>query len=232
LNLPRVMIGMPVGSGSIPLATAVSLLTTVRVCDREGLGIQLSMPVGSSVVTWARDAVVGAFLSSECTHLFWIDSDIVWRPADFLRLVGFGASHDMIGATYMLKRDPPVCVVNLPDPEHYEINGHGNVRVESLAMGFTLCKRAVIEKIAATKDWMFDDVSNTRYPDFFRLSRNPETGKPLGEDIAFYQDAAALGFKGWLDPSIKLGHVGTKEYTGDVIAALGLEQFAKQEKQQ
>lgn len=231
MNLPRVMIGMPVGSNSVPWATAVSLMTTVRVCDREGLEIKLSAPAGSSVVTWARDAIVGAFLSSDCTHLFWIDSDIVWRPADFLRLVGFGATHDLIGATYMLKREPPVCVVNLPDPKNYEINGFGNVRVESLAMGFTICKREVIEKIAATKEWMFDDISGARYPDFFRLSRNPKTGKPLGEDIAFYEDAAALGYKGWLDPSIKLGHVGMKEYTGDVIAALGLEQYTKQETQ-
>jgi hypothetical protein len=230
MSLPRVMIGMP-NSGSIPWPTAVSLMSTVRVCDREGLEIRLSAPMGSSVVTWARDAVVGAFLLSDCTHLMWIDSDIVWRPADFLRLVGFGATHDLIGATYMLKREPPVCVVNLPDPENYEINGYGNIRVESLAMGFTLCKREVIEKIAATKEWMFDDISNSRYPDFFRLGRG-KTGKPLGEDIAFYEDAAALGFKGWLDPSIKLGHVGMKEYTGDVIAALGLEDYVKQEKSQ
>jgi hypothetical protein len=225
------MIGMPVGSGSVPWATAVSLMTTVRICDREGLEIRMSAPAGSSVVTWARDAIVGAFLHSDCTHLFWIDSDIVWRPADFLRLVGFGATHDVIGATYRLKREPAQYVVNLPDPENYEINGFGNVRVESLALGFTICKRDVIEKIAETKEWMVDDLSGTRYPDFFRLSRNPKTGKPLGEDIAFYQDAAALGFKGWLDPSIQLAHVGMKEYTGDVIAALGLEDYAKQEKQ-
>lgn len=231
MTLPKTMIGMPVGSGSIPFATATSLLATVRVCDREGLPVMLSAPVGSSVVTWARNAVVGAFLNSECDRLMWIDSDIKWRPADFLRLVGFSATHDIIGATYMLKREPPVCVVNLPDAENYEINGFGNIRVDSLAMGFTICKREVIEKIAATKEWMFDDLSGARYPDFFRLSRNPKTGKPLGEDIAFYQDAAALGFKGWLDPSIKLSHVGTKEYTGDVIAALGLEEYIKQEKQ-
>jgi hypothetical protein len=195
------------------------------------LEIQLSAPAGGSVVTWARDAIVGAFLASDCSHLFWIDSDMVWAPADFLRLVGFGAHHDLIGATYTLKRSPPVFVVNLPDPENYEINGFGNVRVHSLAMGFTICKREVIEKIAETKEWMFDDIANNRYPDFFRLGRNPATGKPIGEDIAFYEDAAALGFKGWLDPSIRLEHIGQKAYSGDVIAALGLEQYIKQEKQ-
>lgn len=225
------MIGMPIGSGSIPWPTAVSLMATVRACDKAGIPVQISAPTGSSVVTWARNAVVGAFLSSDCSHLFWIDSDMVWRPADFIRLLGFAANHDLIGATYMLKREPAQCVVNVPDPEHYEINGFGNIRVKSLAIGFTVVQRKVIEKIAATKETMNDALSGHSYPDFFRLSRNPKTGAPLGEDILFYEDAAAHGFTGWLDPSIQLGHIGTKEYTGDVIAALGLEGYAKEIKQ-
>jgi hypothetical protein len=228
--MPHIMIGMPVGSGTIPWATAVSLMSTVRTCDREEIPVRISAPTGSSVVTWARNAVVGEFLRSTCTHLFWIDSDIVWRPADFLRLVGFGAQHDLIGAAYMLKREPVACVVNFPDPEHYEVNALGNIRIRSLPIGFTICRREVIERIAATKESLHDDLSGVDYPDFFRLSRTP-AGKPLGEDIAFYEDANAAGFKGWLDPSIKLGHVGTKEYTGDVIAALGLEDYAKEKQE-
>jgi hypothetical protein len=229
LNLPRVMIGMP-NNGMIPWATSLSLSTTLRACDREKIHVQVSAPVGSSVVTWARNAVVGEFLKSDCTHLFWIDSDIVWHPADFFRLLGFGATHDMIGATYMLKREPPECVVNVPG-DHYEINSHGNVRIESMAMGFTVCQRRVIEAVAKTKLVLYDPIAKAYSPDFFRLGYNPETMTPLGEDIGFYRDAAALGFTGWLDPSVRLGHIGIKTYTGDVIHALGLEQFAKEIKE-
>lgn len=223
---PRIMIGMPVGSGSVPWPTALSLLNTVRACDREKIPVQICAPVGSSVVTWARSAVVGAFLKSDCTHLFWIDSDMVWTPADFFRLVGFGAIYPLIGAAYMLKRDPAECVINCPgEADTFEVNGHGNVRVKSLAMGFTICKREVIEKIAATKPMLKDVLSGHEYPDFFRLGRKPETGHGLGEDIAFFEDAEALGYLAWLDPAIRLGHVGQKIYTGDVIEALGLEAF-------
>lgn len=230
MNSPRVMIGMPVGSGSLPMPTALSLMTTVRKCDQEGIPVKLSAPVGSSVVTWARNAVVGEFLRSDCTHLFWIDSDIVWRPADFFRLLGFGAMHDLIGGAYPLKKEPILYVVNYPDPDNYEINGFGNVRVRSLPLGFTICQRKVIEAIAATKDMLHDDLANVDYPDMFRLSKSAAR-KPLGEDIAFYEDAAAAGFTGWLDPSITLAHVGTKEYTGDVIAALGLEDYVKEKQE-
>lgn len=229
MKLPHVMIGMPIGSGNIPWATAVSLMSTLRACDREKLDVKISAPVGSSVVTWARSAVVGAFLKSDCTHLFWIDADLVWTPADFFRLVAFGAAHDMIGGAYRLKKEPVQHIVNFPAGDSYEVNGHGNVRVDSLAMGFTICKREVIEKVAATKEMMHDAIANVDYHDFFRLGRLPN-GNALGEDIAFFNDATALGFKVWLDPSIKLGHVGTKTYTGDVIDELGLQDFAVKEK--
>jgi hypothetical protein len=221
------MIGMPIGSGSIPWPTAVSLMSTVRTCDREGLHVQISAPTGSSMVLWARSAIVGKFLASDCDRLMWIDSDIVWRPADFLRLVGFSASHDLVSGAYTLKSEPPRFVVNYPDPTAYEVNKLGNIRIKSLAMGFTMCRREVIEKIAATKETLHDDLSGVSYPDFFRVGRRANGG-PIGEDIAFFDDAAALGFKAWLDPSIKLGHVGVKEYQGDVIAALGLQDYIKE----
>jgi hypothetical protein len=221
------MIGMPVGSGSIPWPTAVSLMATIRACDREKLHVQISAPTGSSMVLWARSSIVGKFLASDCDRLFWIDSDLVWSPADFFRLVGFSANHDLISGAYTLKSTPPRFVVNYPEPDTYEVNKLGNIRIKSLAMGYTICKREVIEKIAATKGMLHDELSGVSYPDFFRVGRRANGG-PIGEDIAFFEDAAELGFKAWLDPSIKLGHVGTKEYTGDVIAALGLEDYTKE----
>lgn len=227
MKLPRIMIGMPIGNGSIPWPTAVSLMSTVRACDREKLHVQVSAPVGSSMVLWARSAVVGSFLKSDCTHLFWIDSDIVWAPADFFRLVGFGVSHDLISGAYPIKAEPVRYVVNFPEPDQYEVNGHGNIRIKSLAMGFTLCRREVIEKVAATKEMLHDELNGVDYPDFFRVGRRPNGG-PIGEDIAFFDDAAALGYVAWLDPSVKLTHMGTKPYTGSVVDVLGLQDHVQE----
>lgn len=226
-SAPKIMIGMPIGSGSIPWETACSLMSTIRICDREKLAVRISAPVGSSMVLWARSAIVGEFLRSDFTHLFWIDSDIVWRPADFFRLVGFAKVHDVIGATYMLKREPAQCIVTTPVKDQYEVNGHGNVRIKSMAIGFTIVKREVIEKVAEGKPMLKDELSGTTYPEFFRVGRRPDGGL-IGEDIAFFEDAAELGYLAWLDPSIKLGHVGTKIYGGDPIDALGLQDFVKE----
>lgn len=228
-KMPSVVIGMPVGSGSIPWPTAVSLLATARVLDKEGIRFKIEAPMGSSIVQWARSNVAEAFLRSDYTHLFWIDSDIVWSPDDFIRLLGFGAVLDIVGATYPFKRDDPMFCLNTYEEQEgvLEVNGLGLVRMRSLAIGFSLMKRAVVEKVAASKVWMEDPINKTKYRDIFRVDRS-DNGQPRGEDIAFFDDARAAGFDVWLDPSIKLGHVGTKIYRGDPIDALNLQDFAKE----
>lgn len=224
---PKIMIGMPVGSGSVPWATAVSLLATTRAMDKAQIPLRIEAPVGSSVVTWARDVVVAGFLKTDFTHLFWIDSDIVWTPGDFIRMVKWGAIYDVIGAAYAYKKDPPQVFVNLPGEEgEREIDGHGNVKVESLGLGFTLVKRVVIERIWATAGTV--TVEGVDLPDIFHISKRPSTNGGLGEDVGFFEEVARLGYQPWLDPSISLGHVGQKIYRSDVIDALGLTDFVKE----
>lgn len=230
MKLPRVMVGMPIGSGSVPWPTAVSLMSTVRACDKAGVPIKIEAPAGGSVVQWARSMTAEAFLKSDFTHLFWIDSDIVWSPDDFFRLVGFAAMLDVVGATYPFKKEPVGFLINLiEDAEgNGEVNGLGCVKIRSMGIGFTIFKRAVIEKVAATKPRVMDRINGVEYADIFRVDRTAQNG-PRGEDVAFFDDVREAGFDVWLDPSIRLGHVGQKIYRGDPIDALGLQDFAREQ---
>ena len=218
---------MPIASGSLPWPTAVSLLSTVRVLDREGIKFKIEAPTGCSVVQWARSTVADAFLKSDFTHLFWIDADVVFTPDDFIRILGFGAILDVVGATYPFKKDPPGFLVNTAGkPGELEVNGLGCVKVVSMGLGFTLVKRAVLERVAEKKPVVHDRLNGVTYRDIFRVDRTSENG-PRGEDVAFFHDVRAAGFDAWLDPSVKLGHVGAKIYRGDPIESLGLTDFAK-----
>lgn len=224
------MVGMPIGSGSIPWPTAVSLMSTVRAADKAGVPIRIEAPTGCSVVQWARSNIAGAFLKSDFTHLFWIDSDIVWSPDDFFRLLGFGGVLDVVGGTYPFKKEPIEYLVNLPGKDgQYEVNALGCVRVEAMGLGFTVCQRKVVEAVAATKVRVKDELNGVEYADIFRVDRTVRN-TPLGEDVAFFNDIRELGFNVWLDPSINVGHIGSKIYRGDVITSLGLENFVKKEK--
>ena len=222
------MIGFPIATGSLPWPTAVSLMSTVRVLDKEGVKFKIEAPTGCSIVQWARSAIAEAFLKSDFSHLFWIDADIVWTPDDFVRLLGFGAIYDVVGATYPFKKDPAGFLLNLPSKSgQVEVNGHGLVKVSSMGLGFTLVRRAVIEKVAATKPRVNDRLNGVERVDLFRVDCTADGG-PRGEDVAFFHDVHEAGFDVWLDPSVKLGHVGTKVYKGDPIEALGLSEFAKE----
>jgi hypothetical protein len=181
-----------------------------------------------SVVQWARSTIAEAFLKSDSTHLMWVDSDLQWSPDDFIRILGFGAVLDVVGATYPFKKDPPGFLINLAgEPGQVEVNGLGCVRIESMGLGFTLVKRAVMEKVAAGKTLMRDDLNGHSYRDIFRVDRTSRD-TPRGEDVAFFHDVKAAGYTAWLDPSIKLGHIGSKTYKSDPIEALGLQDFAKE----
>jgi hypothetical protein len=217
------MIGMPVGSGSVYWATAMSLEATLGACRTENLRLQLEAVVGCSVVTWARSAIVDSFLKSDCTHLFWIDSDIVWTPDDFFRIVGFGAVLDVVGAIYPFKKQAPMTFLinHVGEPGQYEINGLGCVKIKGMGMGFTLMKRAVVEAVAATKPKRRDPITGLEYADVFRIDHE-------GEDLAFFSDIRAAGYDIWLDPSIQIGHIGPAIYKGDPLEALGLSKFAKE----
>jgi len=216
------MIGMPIGSGSLPWPTAFSLMQTLAACREEKVPVTVEVVAGCSVVTWARSAIADAFLKSDCTHLFWIDSDIVWGPSDFFRLVGLGAVLDAVGATYPFKKSAITFLVNhVGDPGKYEVNGLGCIKIRGMGMGFTILKRAVVEKVAATKTKRRDPITGMEYADLFRIDHE-------GEDLAFFTDVRKEGFDVWLDPSISLGHIGPAIFKGDPLEALGLSTYTKE----
>lgn len=225
-RLPRVSIGMPIGTGSLPWGTALSLMNTVVACKEAGVPLKVEALVGCSVVTWARSAILDTFLKSDSELLFWIDSDIIWTVDDFFRLVGFAAVCPAVGATYPFKKLNPMSFFINHDgaPGEYRVNGHGLVKINGMGLGFFVHNREVAEKVSAGKTARTDPITGQTYADVFRIDHE-------GEDIAFMTDIRAAGYDIWLDPSISLGHIGNMIYKGDVIKAMGLEGFAKQEKQ-
>ena len=62
----------------------------------------------SSVVQIGRDAVLDDFLQDDTQKLFWIDSDMVWEPGDFLRLLALSTTRGVVCAAYPRKVDGPI----------------------------------------------------------------------------------------------------------------------------
>jgi hypothetical protein len=216
-----VAIGIPTGP-TLPWPTALSLSRTVHACAMRGIDVTICHCAGSAIITLARSLVAHRFLQTDKKRLFWIDSDIEWEPDDFLRLLGLSEKMDIVCGAYPLKReDRKNFVVRHPDATKVTINPYGCVKIDGTGLGFVVMKREVIEKLAATKPQVLNESSGETIADIFRI--DTVDGRLRGEDIAFFDDLKALGYETWLDPTVELGHIGFKTYTGDVVKAFGLE---------
>lgn len=212
-----VMLGIP-GGRNPPWETALALASTLCTCQRMGIKCIPGIIKGSAIVTKARDEVLNLFLESDADRLLWIDDDMIWTVDDFLRLLALSTRYDVIGAGYAARKDPPTFYLKLNDTQTIESDSLGMLKIEGMGLGFTMVRRHVIEELAATKPTMRDQLTGKRLASVFRTDIHE--GNFRGEDMAFFADVRALGYDVYLDPHIKLQHVGTKHYTGSILDAI------------
>jgi hypothetical protein len=214
-----VCIGMPSTRDIHPL-TVKSLFATQMLCLQYKIPCQLAMVAGNAVVQWARDEVIDLFLQSTSNRLFCIDSDIVWDAKDFVRLLALSQVKDVLCASYTAKKDQPTFYIR-HDPEKLTMDEYGLIEVMGAGLGFTVIRREVVERIYGKSPRLFDEISGREMASIFHVGSIE--GKRRGEDMSFFEAIIGEGYKINLDPSINLGHIGMKVYTGKVMDALRLE---------
>lgn len=199
--------------------TAQSLirLTTEQLTKQE-FSMKLKMHVGECPIGRARNDLSAEFLKSDCTHILFIDSDIVFSYEQVYKILHSGK--DVIGGFYTMKKEgrvQPICntlnEVDMPDE-----NGH--VEVKFMGTGFLCIARGVFEKMIAEKGeelaYVDDRDGKTIKHDFWRMgvSKDVVTGvkRWLSEDWQFCQFAKELGYKVWADAQVLLWHSGSAVY--------------------
>lgn len=219
MNVPMggvdVMMAIPFRNDFDP-RTVRSITATFMACRDRGIPIRMEM-VGA-LVEWARDGLVDAFLKSKSNVLFWVDSDMVWEPEQFMRLVVLSQLRPVVCAAYPAKKDPLTFFVNYDKTKPLVPDELGLLEMYGVGLGFTAMRREVVEKVAAKAPRVADEISGQEMASVFRLDR--VDGKRRGEDMAFFADIREAGYKVLLDPSVDLGHVGRKEYRGPIRDAL------------
>jgi hypothetical protein len=208
-----VMVAMPTHRDLDP-QTVVSLMGTADLLRTKNIPFELQMQAGGSVVSFARSKAAHYFLESNKNRLFWVDSDIVWKPEDFLKLVALSSRLEVVGAMYPSKSDPPTFFINYDEGADVKTNEFGCIEVKGWGLGFTVVDRVVIEQLAERAPVRrFPDLDDP-IPHIFRIDEDGEHVR--GEDMAFFADIKALGYSTWVDPTIELGHIGRKTYTASL----------------
>ena len=212
-----VMLAMPTHR-DIPTGTVTSLLETMDLMRARGIPFEVQLQVGNSLVTHARSKIADNFLKSDKSVLFWVDSDIEWKPEDFLRLCALSTKMDVVGGAYPAKKDPIVFFLDPTSGGEIESNEYGCLKIGGWGMGFTVVNRRVMEAVAAQSPKLKFNGSDEPIAAIFRCDEI--NGYASGEDMAFFADIKDLGFEAFLDPSVTLGHIGSKTYTASIADML------------
>lgn len=195
-----------------------SLVEFARLAPQYGIQFAMGTISGCSVVSRARNLLVDDFLQTECDTLMFIDADMTFDPNDIIRLLAFSGAgaKNIVGGTGVARKKEKTFHLNLDKDEDGNLlmDAMGLARAKQMGTGFMMVQRQVFEVlIDRHPEWRFHDVASGRTVySLFDFKSTPEGY--IGEDYNFCDRARAEGFQVWVDPTIKLGHMGVMEYEG------------------
>ncbi len=208
----HVMVAIPAYSGQIHLGTMRSLFTDLLALQARGDQFTVQDECGNALIADARALIVAKFLASEADILVFVDSDVCWEAGALLRLVD--APVDMVAGIYPQRRDPPqYCVKWVNKPELRAVNGL--LDVVGVPAGFLKLSRAQLEKMVVrySESEFYAEMAPDKKA--WALFADYRVGtQKMGEDYAFCQRWIDMGGKVWVDPEIKMGHIGYKTFEG------------------
>ena len=226
-------IALPAYDFKVSLKLAVSLARFAQVAPKHGVTIQIGSICGCSVVSRARNLLVKDMLESDCTDLIFIDSDINFEPEDVFRLMAWTSDpkRGIVGGVPRIRSEDKVYIATLDYDENNELtmNHMGLVRARRIATAFMMVRRDVFTTLVdAHPEWSYYDKRTDRTVNAVFDFKLTDEGY-MGEDYLFCDRAREHGFEVWIDPAIKLGHMGVQEYMGDFGAEVLYPMIAKPE---
>lgn len=202
--------------------------------------------ISDSLVTRARNNLVAKFMSTpEFTHLMFIDADIGFEAEDILKLLWH--DKDVITGSYPVKDINWTKVIDnvhkgveedllFSSSLRYVVNPvqggsgevsvlNGAIKIHDAGTGFMMIKKSAIQQmIDAYPDRRFlDDTAALSEEEkkwtyhLFDDYIDPDTKRLLSEDYGFCRLWQDIGGDVWVDPVIKLTHLGRMAFTGQMV---------------
>ena len=180
--------------------------------------------IGDALIDRARGISATTFLTQTDydVHLS-IDSDITGFTYEDTKLMCEAAvEHGIVGGVYVCRSPSQTHPASfyLPGVKVEHAFDHTPVEVKYLATGFMAVHRRVFEALAKDLPLLNareKDVGKAFYPFYMPMiygADDPDIGQDieLSEDWAFGQRAREAGFPSYVDPAIRLGHIGSYTY--------------------
>lgn len=220
----QILIGTPAHGGHITVQTATSVAQARDECQSRGWEVRFLPLVGSADVADMRNQLVGLFLNTTCTDLVFVDADISWGPGNFARLLEHDV--DVVAGLYRERTDDRVAYPGVPSEPRTVVWGTRGplVKADVVPAGFLRVTRNCLEVMArAPGVRRVSDgakLAGLPYPFLFDWTWTGDDVKGwrrLSEDFTFCHRWREAGGEVWIDPAIKLDHVGQKVFRGDLM---------------
>jgi len=215
----KIMLGLPTYDFKVTAKLAISLASFCVQAQQHGVDIQICNISGCSVVSRVRNLISYDFLQSDCTDLMFIDSDINFNAEDIFRLMAWNSDpkKGIVAGIPVARKKGKVYISTLDtdDNEHIFMDKMGLVRAKRVATAFMIIRREVFEKLRdAHPEWVYHDEKKVGDEMIAFFDFALKDGQYIGEDFLFCDRARELGYEVWIDPTIKLGHMGVEEFSG------------------
>jgi glycosyltransferase involved in cell wall biosynthesis len=242
---PSLMIATPMYGGMCTGHYVQGLLMTMAKMRELGVNVAWCQIMNESLITRARNDLARVFLESDHDYLMFIDADIGFDGEAIAQLMA--ADKDVACGIYPKKEvnwdsvkraalagktdlqdHGGAFVFNMIGRQDAETDESGFFEVRHGGTGFMLIKRAVFEHLKPhvptyrTSSFQ-DEHGNYAKPlthEFFATSID-KSGALLSEDYHFCELVRQHGGEVWANPFIKLDHVGTYVFHGDILKSGG-----------
>lgn len=195
---------------AISLPTVAAMLRLKDIPNPEyGWRVHLG---GEAGINRARSIAVSKWWADSADEVFlMVDDDIIFETHDAEKIVDECRNgHDIICAAYPVRDASHVALRGLTGEFNFGPN-LPPVEVRHATTGFLAVHRRVLDTMIPTLPLCHANQPFAFWPMFdFKVIEDEMTGgyNYLSEDYTFSEVAGQLGFKSWLDPSIKIGHIG------------------------
>lgn len=242
---PSIMVATPMYGGMCTGMYVLGLLNSMNKMRELGVNVAWAHMTNESLITRARNELARVFLESDHDYLMFIDADIGFDGDAIAHLMA--VDDDIVCGIYpkkevnwdSVKRAAKAgredlhdyggaFVFNMIDEHHVETDERGAIEVRHGGTGFMLIKRGVFEHLKPhvptyrTSSHIKPDGEYEKplTHEFFATSID-HTGALLSEDYHFCELFRKHGGKIYAHPFVKLDHVGTYVYNGDILKSGG-----------
>jgi len=213
---PSVYIAMPCYD-SVKVGTMLSIVQLIQQLAKSGVEVGINT-VKSPLIHQARNYLTSLFLTTEYTHMLFVDSDVEFKPEAVLRMLV--ANKDICTTPYRVKtEDAKLKVYHIELEKNAKLEA-GLVELKSGPTGLMLIKKEVFKRIIKNNREL--KIKNPVLPkpgkdheyyyNFFDFAF--KDGYSVGEDVSFCQLARDNGFRIYANTESETRHHGSYAWSG------------------